>query len=355
LVSSVAFYGSTLDDSALTTLGGATAAGIPANAAQAGRWDLNGNLNNAIGGKAPMAVVGDWAPTYQSVDIGGTSTTALSFIAFDDTQALAMPNQATLDAMDVPPAKTNSWSVVMDVKFPTLSGYTAIFNTDFATNADGEYFIKSADGTVGGLGISGTYQGTFNANTWTRMTVTVDGSTEGAYTLTGYVDGVPVGAGVTTGTGPDGRFAIDDLLKLFSDTDDVNDVESSAGYINSFAYYDELLTPEAITALGGATAAGVPVTAPITDADFDNNGIVDGKDFLAWQRGFGINSGATNAQGDADQNGKVDAADLALWKSHFGLASAAPATGAVPEPGSLMLAAFAASLLTSRSLRKQSR
>ena len=353
LVSSLAYYGQTLNDAAVASLGAATAAGIPANAGQAGRWEFNDNLNNAIGGKAPLAAVGEWTPTYQTVDIGGSSAKALSFMGFDDTQSLDMLNEAARDAPAVSSAKTNVWSVVMDVKFPALSGYTSLFSTDFTANADGEYFIRKSATvpTEGGIGISGDYQGTFTADTWTRLTVTVDGSVEGEYKLSGYINGVIVGEAVTSGTVPDGRFAIDDLLQLFKDEDN----ETSAGYVNSIAYYDELLTPAAITALGSATASGIPVTAPVTDADFDNNGIVDGKDFLVWQRGFGINSGATNAQGDADQNGKVDSADLAVWKGHYGLASAAPAAGAIPEPGSLVLAAFAASLLASRGLRKQSR
>ena len=353
LISSLAYYGQTLDATAVTTLGAATAAGIPSDAAQAGRWEFNDNLNNAIGGKAPLSAVGAWTPTYQSVDIGGTSTKALSFVAFDETQALDMPNEAVKDAPAVSSIKTNVWSVVMDVKFPTLSGFTSIFQTDFAANADGEYFIRR-DGvtpTVGGIGISGNYQGTFTADTWTRLAVTVDGSVEGEYKLTGYIDGVAVGDAVTTGTAPDGRFAIDDLLQFFNDEDG----ETSAGFINSLAYYDELLTPEAITALGGATANGIAVTAPVTDADFDNSGTVDGADFLIWQRGFGINAGATNGQGDADSNGKVDAADLAVWKTSFGQPAATAVAGAVPEPGSFFLAAMATSLLASLRVRKQAR
>lgn len=352
LISSLAYYGQTLDATAVTTLGAATAAGIPSNASQAGRWEFNNNLNNAISGKAPLAAVGVWTPTYQSVSIGGSPATALSFIAFDETQALDMPNEAAKDAPAVASVKTNVWSVVMDVKFPTLSGYTSIFQTDFAGNADGEYFIRrdGVDQTIGGIGISGDYQGTFTADTWTRLAVTVDGSAEGEYKLTGYINGVVVGEAVTTGTAPDGRFAIDDLLQLFNDEDG----ETSAGYINSLAYYDELLTPEAITALGGATANGIAVTAPVTDADFNNNGVVDGADFLIWQRGFGINSGATNGQGDADSNGKVDAADLAIWKSNFGQPAATAAAGAVPEPSAAILAAMATSVLVPLRMRKKS-
>ncbi len=64
--------------------------------------------------------------------------------------------------------------------------------------------------------------------------------------------------------------------------------------------------------------------APIVPAgDFDDDGIVDGADFLAWQRGFGAAS-PTLADGDADRNGVVDVDDLAVWGEQFG--SVTPAT-----------------------------
>lgn len=67
------------------------------------------------------------------------------------------------------------------------------------------------------------------------------------------------------------------------------------------------------SALTTATFAPAPV---VVSADFNGDAIVDGSDFLAWQRGFGI--GTTAAQGDADGDHDVDQNDLAAWKSQFG-------------------------------------
>ena len=53
-------------------------------------------------------------------------------------------------------------------------------------------------------------------------------------------------------------------------------------------------------------------------ADFDQNRLVDGKDFLAWQRGFGTATGAEKGEGDADNDRDVDANDLILWQFSFG-------------------------------------
>jgi hypothetical protein len=87
---------------------------------------------------------------------------------------------------------------------------------------------------------------------------------------------------------------------------------------------------------------GAVVYETAADADFDNDGDVDGRDFLVWQRGVGTNSGATNSQGDANGDGAVNGADLALWRSRFGTTAVQATVGAVPEPASLALAALAA-------------
>jgi hypothetical protein len=72
-----------------------------------------------------------------------------------------------------------------------------------------------------------------------------------------------------------------------------------------------------------------------SSADFDDDGDVDGRDFLAWQRGFGRSIGAFNADGDADRDGDVDADDLSVWQANFGITSEVSAT-AIPEPGTIL-------------------
>jgi len=69
-------------------------------------------------------------------------------------------------------------------------------------------------------------------------------------------------------------------------------------------------------------------------ADFDGDGFVDGSDFLAWQRGFGV--GTQHFEGDANFDGTVDGADLAIWESEFGT-GAPVAIAAVPEPSSAVI------------------
>ncbi len=90
--------------------------------------------------------------------------------------------------------------------------------------------------------------------------------------------------------------------------------------------------------------------APAVDtADFDDDGDVDGDDFLTWQRGLGT-TGATLAQGDANDDDVVNAQDLAIWKAQFGMPGASAAVGAVPECSSLALALAALAGLGRRRL-----
>jgi hypothetical protein len=86
-------------------------------------------------------------------------------------------------------------------------------------------------------------------------------------------------------------------------------------------------------------AIGTVVNPPPTaDADFDNDGDVDGADWLILQRGLGrTGAQATNANGNTDGDSDIDAADVTNWKSRFGAPVAAAAGAPVPEPGSLAL------------------
>jgi hypothetical protein len=74
-------------------------------------------------------------------------------------------------------------------------------------------------------------------------------------------------------------------------------------------------------------------------ADFDQDGDVDGRDFLAWQRGFGTLINATLDQGDANGDGAVDADDLMIFHDQFGPVVVDPPASfyVVPEPGSAVL------------------
>jgi hypothetical protein len=92
-------------------------------------------------------------------------------------------------------------------------------------------------------------------------------------------------------------------------------VGSPAG--GSFAYHRAAITPS---------------------ADFDRDGDVDGRDFLTWQRNYGL-AEVLQFEGDADFDGVVTADDLAVWQESY----TAPLTAinSVPEPAGLLLVGMA--------------
>jgi len=68
-------------------------------------------------------------------------------------------------------------------------------------------------------------------------------------------------------------------------------------------------------------------------ADFDEDGVVTGSDFLTWQRNVGTLLGASHSNGDADGDGDVDGLDLvALDMGIVAPASASPGGPAGPNP-----------------------
>lgn len=107
--------------------------------------------------------------------------------------------------------------------------------------------------------------------------------------------------------------------------------------------------------LPGVGNAGRPptydmVAAVVNDANFDNDGDVDGRDFLIWQSGFG--GAGNNGAGDANGDGQVNGADYSIWRSQFGTTGLSSAAGSpVPEPASLLLFACAVGLFAAARRR----
>ena len=95
-------------------------------------------------------------------------------------------------------------------------------------------------------------------------------------------------------------------------------------------------------AIEGKTVDGWYRLSTITTAmqgDFDEDGDVDGSDFLMWQRNSGTTSGAKHADGDANNDGSVDQDDLEIWKNEQGTSIGAVGQNlAVPEPSAMLLA-----------------
>ena len=95
------------------------------------------------------------------------------------------------------------------------------------------------------------------------------------------------------------------------------------------------------TADGGAQ--GLAIWSPPSPADFNQDGDVDGDDLAAWSASYGESS-ATLADGDANGDDVVDGADFLIWQRQSTDASSAD-LNAVPEPSAALLTILAASFL----------
>ena len=84
--------------------------------------------------------------------------------------------------------------------------------------------------------------------------------------------------------------------------------------------------------------------------DYDDDGDVDGADFLLWQRTLGS---TTNLAADGSGNNIVDGPDLTIWRNNYG-APAVPVAASVPEPAGVLLATLmvGASVLLQRLRRR---
>ncbi len=177
---------------------------------------------------------------------------------------------------------------------------TGLFPTHFTAHADN---VTSA-GTLG--------------YAWREHTITKNGDT-----VTWKVDGIKLIeldiSNFTTATGGDNI--------LFGHSDINNGSSGNLDEPSAFTFLFTLVDNVEVS------------TFVAQDADFDGDTNVDGADFLAWQRGNGIDDGtALLADGDANGDGNVDATDLAAWQGQYGNGIASSATlGAVPEPTSLLM------------------
>ncbi|WP_428306422.1 ELWxxDGT repeat protein [Lacipirellula sp.] len=82
--------------------------------------------------------------------------------------------------------------------------------------------------------------------------------------------------------------------------------------------------------------------APIA-GDYNDNGRVDGADFLAWQRDFGSAATPAGSGADGDGDGTIAGGDLAVWKGSYGaativVAEAMAASDALPSVAAAIMA-----------------
>lgn len=87
-----------------------------------------------------------------------------------------------------------------------------------------------------------------------------------------------------------------------------NTVSSAPNTVSVGAYHTVVGKLE-INVAGGASS---------DSADFNNSGLVEGQDFLIWQRNFGRTDSPPQSEGNFNGDANVDDADLSGWSSTYG-------------------------------------
>jgi predicted phosphodiesterase len=222
----------------------------PARGAAVAQWDFNGNLASSTGG--PSLVSGATPPAtapgvmFTNVTIAGQPAQVCAFTRgtyFQLTHGFPPNGDGSL---------LNHYTLILDVMFPSRpTGWAVLWQTGKPASPDGEWFINPA----GGVGISGNYGGSVPNGVWHRLALVVDTA---AGTFTSFINGVQAqqNSGLTT----DGRWALNPTAQLFADEDQ----ENAAGFVNSAQLRDAAMTAADLAALGGPSAAGIPLPATPT-------------------------------------------------------------------------------------------
>jgi len=231
---------------------------------------------------------------------------------------------------------------------------------DMEKGADGKFYLsqnRSVGAQVGIQVLDPTGVELFNSLTKTReilnnpaandifrnvleIAVSVDQKWLAAVMNVGDVVVVPLVDGIPN---IEARMVVDTLPDVISARGITFDAAGNIHYVSSGQQIYRVLAPGgtsvATTAWNGTEYTfTVETGAGGLDGDFNDDDVVDGADFLVWQRG-----GSPNP---------LSAGDLDLWKTNFGQTAAAPAVGAVPEPATFaMLGLGVAALAAVRKRR----
>ncbi|GEM_PF-2026857 len=227
----------------------------------AGQWNFEGgNLNatvganivyfEGVGGATEAATAFGSTTTFGISDIGGTPANVMRFGAPGPLTGYVA---ATGAANGGPAAKKKNvytmvydilWPAAVDANWRTFAQITPLNNTD-----DAEFFVN----TSGAVGVGNTgYHGQLVGGVWHRVVISVD-LTVSANPVRYYIDGTFIGQGGTPGL--DGRFGLPGAVNFFAD----NDGDNRPGYISSLQVRNVALTSLEAAALGGPTAAGIPL------------------------------------------------------------------------------------------------
>jgi hypothetical protein len=228
----------------LLAAGGCFAIPAASGASLVGLWEFSnaGNIGQATVG-SPLTIAGT-APTH-SATLGSESGVITTVVGPANNLVMGNPIGANGGG-----ALTNDYSLLFDVQSPVGSqaSWRCFFQTDPTNANDGDFFIRNNNQQLG-VGATGYSGDNFPETQWTRLVLTVTGGS-----IVAYTDGNPFFT-YPTNLGIDSRLAFGPTVLMFGDEDG----ENAALDIGTLAFWDGVLTPGEIAALGGA---GRPVPEP---------------------------------------------------------------------------------------------
>lgn len=262
--------------SVIATLGVLLVMTASANAQRVvGQWDFSGNLNGTVG--APLQGIGNIF--FETALINGELAQVARFgdDARDRNNTLTtghvsyfiVPNPIGGNGGGT---RTNQYTIIMDVLFPVTPGYVSLYQTNPNNSDDGDWFIfhdVPGDERTNGLGISGNYSDPgnplrFQDGVWQRIALVIDTTTPSggdSCVYRCYINGQLQNIVQSpAGWGRDGRFSLTTTFHLFRD----EDFETQEGLINSLQLRDYPMSDAEIAALGGPSAAGIPVPLDVS-------------------------------------------------------------------------------------------
>ena len=139
---------------------------------------------------------------------------------------------------NLPEADLNSYTLMMDVKFPDVARYTSIIQTDLSNVNDAALFVHNGQIGINSGGLY--YHGSLVNDTWYRIVLVVDN-----LVMSEYVDGLFIGKGSSQLD----KWGINGgAFFLFEDEDNEND--EGIATATEIRLWDKALTPAQVAALG---------------------------------------------------------------------------------------------------------
>jgi hypothetical protein len=284
-VNSIQIRAGKLSDAEIVALGKPTAAGIPVVAPKSGvsgQWDFNVNntfLNGRLAptvGRALQYLDGAGGATETGTRFGTCSALGVPLINGEDADIMEVPYAPGRDPANwapygyimnhlIPPngggTRVNQFTFVMDVLVDTTGGGAAsLLRMSPLNNDDGDLFWQDNNFGQGLNGYGGT--GIFTAGAWHRIAIAYDEAATPPHAIK-YVDGV-FQQDWTAGHGLDQRRrSLAPTVLLCADGD--GDNERRKMWINSVQIRAGTLSQAALAALGGPSAAGIPVSIALPD------------------------------------------------------------------------------------------